>query len=75
MSGLTRDGAVNPSRETKISGANGGRKTNKLPVQMTTGMIGSHTICSIYTLNNVLTKIYIHTHIQHSLISHWRGVT
>ena len=42
MSGLTRDGAVNPFRETIISGANGGRKPNKLPVQMTTGMVGNH---------------------------------
>ena len=44
MGGLARDG-LNPSRETKTSGANGGsRENNFSPVQSTPSRIGNHII-------------------------------
>ena len=62
-SGLTRDGAVNPSRETKISGANGGRKTNKLPVQMTTGIDWQqYYLFDLYSPECAHKNIHTHIH-------------
>ena len=39
VSGLTRDGATNPSRETKRSGANGDRENHIFLVQLITARI------------------------------------
>ena len=43
MSKLTRTGRSNPSRETKFSGANGGKELSIFPVQLTTSRIGNLT--------------------------------
>ena len=42
MSGLMWDGTVDPSRDTKFSGANGGREKNIFSFQLITSRIGSH---------------------------------
>ena len=43
MSRLTWDGAADPSRETKFSGANGDKDIFIFPVQLTTSRIGNLT--------------------------------
>ena len=61
MSRVTRDGTLpNPSRETKLSGANADREIIIFifPVQLTTSRIGSHTRL-IHTLAMCVT-IHIH---------------
>ena len=59
MSRLTRDGTgrSNPSRETKLSGANGDREMLIFPVQLTTSRIGNLTrLIYVMTIHT-----YIHT--------------
>ena len=53
-------GQPNPSRKTKLSGANGVRETLIFPVQLTTSRIGN-LIRLIYTLLFVMT---IHTTVE-----------
>ena len=60
MSRLTRDGTVDPSRETKFSGTHGERGNIIFPVQLTTSRIGNLTRL-IHTLLYVMT---IHTYIN-----------
>ena len=43
MSRLARDGTADPSRETKLSGANADREILIFPVQLTTCRIGNLT--------------------------------
>ena len=38
---------LNPSRETKFSGANGDREIFIFPVQLTTSRIGNLTVCMV----------------------------
>ena len=56
----TRRGRPNPSRETKVSGANGDREIFIFPVQLTTSRIGNltrliHTLAKCYDLGNLHT--------------------
>ena len=60
--GLSMTFSTNPSRETKSSGANGGRETSISPVQLTTSRIGNLTRL-IHTLAICAT---IHTYHQAS---------
>ena len=57
-------GRLNPSRETRFSGANADRGILFFPVQLTTSRIGNLTRL-IYILLYVMTiRIYIHTYIH-----------
>ena len=55
-------GLLNPSRETKFSGANGDREMFTSPVQLTTSRIGDLTRL-IHTLAICDGHTYIHTYI------------
>ena len=56
MSRLTREGTAEPSRETKLSGANADREIFIFPVQLTTSRIGNltrliHTLAICVTIH------------------------
>ena len=61
MSRLTRDGTgrLNPSRETKFSGAYGDRGMFVFPVQLTTSRVGNltrliHTLLCVMTIHTCI---------------------
>ena len=56
MSKLTRDATTEPSRETKLSGANGDKEMSIFPVQLTSSRIGNltrliHTFLHVMNIN------------------------
>ena len=68
-------GLLNPSGETKFSGANGDREILIFPVQLTTNRIGN-LIRLIHTLAmSVTIHAYIHTYIHTNAInSTWYNI-
>ena len=57
-------GRLNPSRETKFSGANGGRRIFIFPVELTTSRIGSltwlmHNLLYVLTIHKLISKLLL----------------